>query len=88
MYAVQSLNFLFGDIDNCVLPLFGQECEGDLIKYGRKLHRHLELGLIMVDLYLTYICVCCADLNFLFCGIDNQTPALQVEIGFYLPETF
>ena len=26
--------------------------------------------------------------NFLFGELDNQTPALQVEIGFYLPETF
>ena len=34
-----------------------------LIKHGRKVLRHLMLDLIMVDLYLTYICVCCAGLK-------------------------
>ena len=59
-----------------------------LTKHSRKLHRHLEHDLILVDLYLTYImsCVVCLGLKLLFGGLDNQTPELQVEIGFYLPE--
>ena len=55
---------------------------GILIKHDRKLHRHLAHDLIMVDLYLTYICVSCIELKLLFGGLDNQTPELQVEVVF------
>ena len=57
---------------------------GILIKHGRKHHRHLVHDLIMVDLYLTYMCMLCRAET----SLHKQTPELQVEIGFYLKETF
>ena len=63
-----------------VLPLFSEQYEGDLVQRWQEASQTFgtwpNYGWPLFDLH-----------NLLFGGQGNQTPELEGEIGFYMPET-